>query len=146
MAESRIHHDLVTELRHWIAKGMLGSDLSAILVDDGDHRTGPPPPRINGHRPDVYAQATNPDLVVVGEAKTEADLESERSRKQLLSFLRFCQLHSNSCLVVAVPWYAERTAMNMLGNLKSRYSMDDARAVVMPQLLAAAMVTRNAGC
>ena len=145
MAESRTHRDLVAQLRYWIAMEFCDNDLGSVFVDDGDPETGPTPPRIDGYQPDVYCQVTGTDRVVVGEAKTETDLETERSMHQLLAFLKFCELRRNSCFVIAVPWYAERTATNTLGNLKSRHGLSNACVVVMPQLHAAALVLRSTG-
>jgi hypothetical protein len=57
---------------------------------------------------------TPPALTLVGEAKTVPDLESPRSYKQFLAFLRFLAARPKPTLVVATPWQATATAKNVI--------------------------------
>jgi hypothetical protein len=72
------------------------------------------PSPIEGFFPDVCAISTPPALTLIGEAKTVPDLESQRSYKQFLAFLRFLVARPKPTLVVATPWQATATARNML--------------------------------
>ena len=76
MAESELHRNLVNMMYRWISRVWFDGDSAAVFVDDGDTSTGPPPPTILGHRPDVYALLPGTTGVIVGEAKTPSDLEN----------------------------------------------------------------------
>ena len=76
------------------------------------------PPLLGGFTPDVYAQDLPVTLRVVGEAKTEADLDSDRSAMQLRGFLDHLALYENSTMYVAVPWIAAPRAWSLLKSLR----------------------------
>ena len=75
------------------------------------------PPKIGAFRPDVYAVDAPLTRTIVGEAKTQADLETDHTRAQFVSFIRFLRLQQNAVLVVAVPWQARATARSLLDAL-----------------------------
>jgi hypothetical protein len=58
--------------------------------------------------------STPPALTLIGEAKTLPDLESQRSYKQFLAFLRFLEARPKPILIVATPWQATATARNII--------------------------------
>jgi hypothetical protein len=68
------------------------------------------PPRINGFVPDVFAEDAPRTAVVIGEAKTVQDLQTNHSRLQIAAFLRFLAAQQNGVFVLAVPWPAMATA------------------------------------
>jgi hypothetical protein len=68
------------------------------------------PPRINGFVPDVFAEDAPRTAVVIGEAKTVQDLQTNHSRLQIAAFLRFLAAQQNGVFVLAVPWPAIATA------------------------------------
>jgi hypothetical protein len=72
------------------------------------------PSPIEGFFPDVCAISTPPALTLIGEAKTALDLETQRSYKQFLAFLRFLVARPKPTLVVATPWQATATARSII--------------------------------
>jgi hypothetical protein len=62
----------------------------------------------------LCAISTPPALTLIGEAKTVPDLESQRSYKQFLAFLRFLAARPKPTLVVATTWQATATARNII--------------------------------
>jgi hypothetical protein len=72
------------------------------------------PPRINGFVPDVFAEDAPRTAVVVGEAKTVRDLQTEHSRLQIAAFLKFLAAQQNGIFVLAVPWPATATARQIV--------------------------------
>jgi hypothetical protein len=69
---------------------------------------------IEGLFPDVCAISTPAALTLIGEAKTVPDLESQRSYKQFLAFLRFLAARPKPILVVATPWQATASAKHII--------------------------------
>ena len=134
MAESLVHRRLVEILHRWVARQWVPGEGPAVFVDDGDGRTGPRPPMVNGHVPDVYAPSHGSTGAILGEAKTASDLESDRSLRQLTDFLRHCSFSKSSCLVLAVPWTHVIAARNLLATLKQRTETLDVKSCVISEL------------
>lgn len=78
------------------------------------------PPKIGPYRPDVYAIDAPLTRTVVGEAKTQFDLETDHSTGQFTAFLSYLRHQPNPTLIVAVPWQAKATARTRLQSLSSR--------------------------
>ena len=72
------------------------------------------PSPIEGFFPDVCAISTPPALTIIGEAKTVPDLESQRSYKQFVAFLRFLAARPKPTLVIATAWQASASAKNII--------------------------------
>ena len=134
MAESVVHRHLVEILHRWVARQCVHGKGTAVLVDDGDGRTGPRPPMVNGHVPDVYVPLLGSMGAILGESKTASDLESDRSLRQLKDFLRHCNFSKSSCLVLAVPWTHVVAARNLLATLKQRTETLDVKSCVISEL------------
>ncbi len=134
MAESELHRNLVNMMYRWISRVWFDGDSAAVFVDDGDTSTGPPPPTILGHRPDVYALLPGTTGVIVGEAKTPSDLETRRSQDQLSAYLRYCAGQRDSRLVVAVPWTHEASARVLLSVIKKNIGTEFVQTNVMSHL------------
>lgn len=134
MSESNLHRELVDHIRLWVAREWFNGDDSEICVDDGNFRSGDRPPAINGHVPDVFAIIPGSRGVVVGEAKTPGDLETDRSEGQLTAFIRYCRRIQGSFLVIAVPWTHEVTARVLVRRLKENLGCTDVRSIVVRQL------------
>lgn len=134
MAESDLHKELVNVMYRWITRVWFDGDSSPVLVDDADANTGPPPPLVLRHRPDVFGQLPGSTGVIIGEAKTPGDLETPRSQDQLSAYLRYCADRADSCLVVAVPWTHEVSARALLRSIKQTSGNVHVETVVMSQL------------
>lgn len=89
------------------------------------------PPRIGGFVPDVYAVDAPPSILIIGEAKTQCDLDTDHSQRQLIAFLKHLALQPNGQLVLAVPWTASATARNLLRRLKLESSCETVHSVVI---------------
>lgn len=117
MAESNTHIRLVERLVSHIANAHAEV---AIFHDLPSCVGAEKPPRIGGYVPDVYATDAPTTVVVIGEAKTEGDLVTDHSRRQLVAFLLHLQAHPHrGVLIVAVPWSARATAHNLLVSLRA---------------------------
>ena len=105
LAESSKHTALVEVILRYISREHAGlgiiNDLSSPLYAEK-------PNRIGGYVPDVYAFDAPLTKIVIGEAKTQDDLETERSRKQLAAFLSYLGLQQTGIFVLAVPWHLKR--------------------------------------
>lgn len=90
------------------------------LVVFADHHGfgGDRPLPISGFTPDVFASDVPATFRVVGEAKTPADLETERSRRQLLAFLDHLALYSGSAFYLAVPFPSAPRARALLRSVQ----------------------------
>jgi hypothetical protein len=70
----------------------------------------PRPPMLEGFVPDMLAETIPRTITVIGEAKSENDLESEHSFHQLLGYFRYLSSMEHSALVISVPWPSAATA------------------------------------
>jgi hypothetical protein len=75
------------------------------------------PPMLGGFVPDLFAHDLPITARIVGEAKTEHDLETDRSRAQLGAFLDHLALYANSTMYVAVPFAYAPRARTLLRSL-----------------------------
>lgn len=73
------------------------------------------PPKVLYHRPDLVGG--NSSGYCIGEAKTENDLFSERTKEQIESYLDFLVLNKNNKLVIGIPIDAKRDLERLLKNL-----------------------------
>ncbi len=89
MAESNKHTALVHIIIDHIQRSFADKLALAILNDLSTARHAEKPSRIGGFVPDVYAFDAPLTTVIIGEAKTADDLETEHSQKQLIAFLSF---------------------------------------------------------
>ena len=134
MGESAIHRALVEHMAEWVAAEFLGGDAAAILLDSPSSGHTGSPPAIDGHVPDLYVDDKVSKLLVVGEAKTARDLETERSEKQIGTFLEYCARQDSALFVLAVPWHRTRFARSLLRMLKQRLDLGAVQAEVMEML------------
>ena len=73
------------------------------------------PQPVGGHIPDVFAVDAPETLRLIGEAKTPADLESERSCRQIKAFLVHLSRLQNGSFYLAVPRTYRARAASLLG-------------------------------
>jgi hypothetical protein len=101
----------MTEKQHQGGRGLI------ILADHhsfGSNR----PPKLGGFTPDLFAHDLPITTRILGEAKTEDDLVSERSALQLLAFLEHLALYANSTMYVAVPSETGPRARALLNRIR----------------------------
>lgn len=114
--ESASHVRLVERLialvrtRHQPPRGLL---LLADHRDFGSDR----PPTIGGFLPDLFASDLPVTFEVVGEAKTFPDLESDRSRRQIVAFLDHLAFRPGSTFYLTVPPFTAVRARTIVRSL-----------------------------
>ncbi|MBI5119303.1 hypothetical protein HZA56_22775 [Candidatus Poribacteria bacterium] len=104
-----------------------------ILVDLPDRNAYSKPPQVGEAIPDVYAPL-HAGGIVIGEAKTSADLENRHTEGQFRTYLKFCKLNPQSFLVVAVPWPVEALAKDRLKYIKKKENLEDVKTIVLEKL------------
>jgi len=86
------------------AERRLGKVTDILVRDDAVRPLrGERPPMLAGFMPDVYATDVPTTKTLVGEAKTETDLETEHSRAQIAAFLEYLAYTPGGFFVLAVP-------------------------------------------
>lgn len=121
-------------LQDWVATAHFNGDSGNILVDSAESNRYSKPPTVCGFVPDLYARKDTVSGIIIGEAKTPGDLENNHTRAQLAAFLKKCAEETGSLLVLATPWYSERTAKALLRHVQRRTDMNHVDAVVLEQL------------
>ena len=130
MSESPEHRRLIERILAYIANHY--GDLDALVVlDDRSGVVGEKPPNIERYTPDVYAYDTPNSLTLIGEAKTFADLRTERSSRQITAFLKFLKFRCGGCLLLAVPWGVSEEARTIVRKSKIRASAEKVPAFIL---------------
>ena len=114
MSETLAHTRLVGVIVRWVQAQYPATPGLCLFCDCPPVLDTEKPSPIEGFFPDVCAISTPPALTLIGEAKTARDLESQRSYKQFLAFLRFLSARPKPTLVVATPWQATTTAKRII--------------------------------
>ena len=134
MSETLSHMRLVEALVTWIAERHCNGDTGGVLSDSSGLCSSGLPPMIGRFVPDAYASAPKTFRVIVGEAKTAADLETRRSCVQIESFLTHCNEINGSLFVLAVPWHRGNCARNLIRNIQRRNGLQAVSADVIDNL------------
>lgn len=134
MAESAKHIALLTKLVRYVRASMKDSQHLSVLHDLPGLIGCDKPPKLGAYRPDLYAANAPTTLVIVGEAKTAADLETGHSRQQLLAFLKHLAIYPGSTLVLAVPWSASVRAKQMLLILSKEADSSQTNLIVIDDI------------
>ncbi len=120
MMSSEAHQALML----WIARKMTFDGLHVIGYDGCTKQGGrwnslPPPPVIEGIRPDIVGLTSDGELVAFGEAKTWGDLDTAHTRLQLriLSGGRMTSRGTLCRLYLAVPRSAVRSLDRVLADV-----------------------------
>ena len=131
LAESSKHTALVQVIISYIGREHAGlgiiNDLSGPLYAEK-------PNRIDGYVPDVYAFDAPLTTVVIGEAKTQDDLETERSRKQMTAFLSFLGFQKSGVFILAVPWHLKRRAAAIVDSLRAETGAAAVKTVMLDDI------------
>lgn len=117
MPESLKHLELVRYIVDHIRRHFSAIRDIAILHDLPGYLGCDKPPKIGAYRPDVFAIDAPLTTTIVGEAKTQPDLENQHTCEQLISFLGFLRLQQNPVFIFAVPWQAKTTAHSLVQRL-----------------------------
>lgn len=114
MSETLAHTRLVGVIVRWLRVEYAAVPGLCLFCDCPPVLETEKPAPIEGFFPDVCALCTPPALTLIGEAKTTPDLESPRSYRQFMAFLRFLAARPKPTLVLATPWQATATAKNVI--------------------------------
>ena len=112
--ESKAHHTLVKYIFKYVSNI---SDVETGLIESDIYEINGNVTRMKeGFVPDLYYNFN--DFCIIGEAKTEDDLDREHSINQYKSYISHLEKkysNGNKCLiVVAVPWGASITAYKIV--------------------------------
>jgi hypothetical protein len=116
--ESRIHLELVKNLVAHIRSNHepVGG---FVIYSDIDAASTERPNRIGGHLPDVFASNVPATFRIIGEAKTQADLVTQRSISQIEVFLDYLALFDGSVFYLAVPAFSRSRAVQVISSVKN---------------------------
>lgn len=134
MAESNQHLRLVRSILTYVRQEFGEIEALALFDDTAEPVRGEKPPLVNGHVPDVYATDSPPSITIIGEAKTQRDLETDRSREQIGCFLDHLAVRPNGVFILAVPLAAGATARGMMKRLLGERPSVSVRVVVLDGL------------
>lgn len=135
MSESSAHALLVSKLLEWIKENITPKDDLCILVDGSSSPPESRPPTIGGKVPDVYVKSVGPDrLVLIGEAKTSQDVETEHARDQFRCYLDHLKWQRRSILLIAVPWHKARLAKSIVRRVQEEQNAEHVRVHVLEDL------------
>jgi hypothetical protein len=135
MAESEKHLELVTRIVEYVRKTYYGGYSMAVLHDLPGAIGCDKPPFIGSFRPDVYAVDAPLTTVLVGEAKTQVDLETDHTHQQLAMFCRYLALQKRAVFVLAVPWQAKARGRTLLEIAARQENCQHLQLVVIDELL-----------
>ncbi len=131
MPESATHAALVQAVIVY-AKREFG-DLADIAVREDAVRPvrGERPPKIEGYVPDVFATDVPTTTTFIGEAKTQLDIETDHSRRQISAFLSYLSKTPRGVFVLSVPLAAGATARRVLAAINTPFAGAATRTVVL---------------
>jgi len=127
VSETISHTRLVEAILNWVDSRLLNIPGVCLYCDCPPVRVTEKPPSIDTYYPDVSVATVPGILTIVGEAKTITDLETARSYRQLVAFLRFLRVQPGPQFVMATPWQAGVTAKNLV-----RLAKREADAISVP--------------
>lgn len=133
MGETEEHLQLVRRTVQYVEWRLRAYPAVAIFTDLPTTPRDGKPPRVGGFVPDVFATDVPTTFNVIGEAKTETDLEQPHTVLQLTAFLEHLRL-LGGILVVAVPWQARAAARRLVQELTSSLSAQQVETVVIDEM------------
>lgn len=134
LAESIKHTALVQIIISYICREHAEITALGVVNDLSSPLHAEKPNRIDGFLPDVYAFDAPLTTVIIGEAKTQDDLETERSRKQLAAYLSFLGHQPTGILILAVPWQAKRRANQIVEFLRAETGAASVKTVMLDDI------------
>ena len=134
MAESSKHTALVQTIISYIGRQHAQIVALGIVNDLSSPLRAEKPNRIDGYVPDVYAFDAPLTTVIIGEAKTQDDLETPHSRKQITAFLSFLGHQETGIFILAVPWQARRRAHTIVESLRAETGATSVQSVTLDDI------------
>ena len=131
MPESATHAFLVRVIIEYVEREF-GNLVDIGIRDDAIHPVrGERPPMIEGYVPDVYVTDVPTTRTLIGEAKTQKDIETEHSMRQISAFLKYLAETRNGVFVLSVPLVAGPTARRVLSEINREFPGASTYTVVL---------------
>lgn len=128
MAESQRHVDLIRSMEQWVRnefeQGRWGLCVLCDLPEAGEK-----PPIIGGFRPDLWARDVPQTVTIIGEAKTDHDLDSRHTSRQLSAYLEYLAFNPLPTLVLSTSWHLRGAAVSVLNRIATELGLDHVRRV-----------------
>lgn len=122
MSESAQHQKLVMEIIEYV-EALVGQDKKCFITSDAADGMSISPLTAEGFRPDVYYQYD--DVLIIGEAKTSADVGRPHSQQQYDSYIRKCSLFEGKAYFIAAVYWADKAQLhNILRRIRRKYPGD----------------------
>ncbi len=108
---------MVLDLIRWIDSLDGPIAVGELLAECSMYRKVGYPPLLCGYRPDVLVSSPKGTCYLAAEAKTSADLEAERTKKQISGFVDWLVEREKGFIVIGVPWDSVPSAKSLLRNI-----------------------------
>ena len=103
MPESAQHFQLVQKILLHVREEFKALTALALVDDCSKSLFAEKPPNIFGSVPDVFGIDAPHTVTIIGEAKTEKDLSTLRSKAQIKAFYEYLSYQTGGNLILAVP-------------------------------------------
>lgn len=114
---SRVHKEMTGAIFEFARQEYTGLDNQKWWIMMDDCPEWHPPPPIKGHRPDLYIQGRYSKVTIIGEAKTENDLMTPRSKNQIGGFIdHLAEQDGQSILILCVALNQISNARHLIGS------------------------------
>lgn len=114
MSESSHHRILVEALARNISRDSIWGAPPFVYCDILDEAgSSNLPPTIGRYRPDVFARDMMNSVSIIGEAKTDGDIDNDHTLMQLMSFFGHLRVGKKAELWMGVTWMSAGTAMRV---------------------------------
>lgn len=122
MAESKEHKLFVQNAVEYIERKFdVPRQMMAVDLDDFLHK---PPKSIDGFRADIYV--ATPDYVIIGEAKTDNDINNKHTMAQLAAYVKELKTYDQERhLVMSCSWHSYAMMRNFIRNFRKPYDLSD---------------------
>ena len=117
MPESAQHFHLVQRILSHVREEYRALSALALVDDCSKSLFAERPPNIFGSVPDVFGIDTPHTVTIIGEAKTDADLGTLRSKAQIRAFHEYLSYQAGGSLILAVPPNSLASARAMVKKL-----------------------------
>lgn len=132
MSESQKHLILVRALADYISKKYLKGEAKLLQIDSAGQQAKPP--AVGSFIPDAYFYYSVDDFLIIGEAKTDIDLEAQHSYQQIETFIQHCAAHRKGILVLAVPWFMIPFSRGLVRSICVKHNIKELMLEVIERL------------
>lgn len=117
---SKVHKEMTGAILEFARQQYTGPDNQKWWVTVDDCPDWHSPPIIEGYRPDLYIRSKHSKVAIVGEAKTENDLMTPRSKNQIGGFIDYlAERDGQSILILCVTLNQVSDARHLIRSSES---------------------------